>query len=639
MIVIDQSGSVSAENFVKEKNFAAGLVDNLLEDDPRAQIGIVAFGGKSCVKMGTGQLDAYSCRKLTDAYSRDSSFNGGLSDCKERCLAAYKCAAYNYREGGHYRECALFNTRTTEPSDYSSARDCDYFETLPDCTPTTVDLVQKLSAVGASTTRDAIRKIDQPFNAYTPTADAIFLAQQQFLQNRRNGVALDMYVISDGIPNSPLPGDDSKKAREAAAAAKTSNITIISIGVGITKDSATEVLRDIASNPKEVYAYPSIPSFDELEKRVFEFSKLACHDIHRITPECGEDGTLIDIFGENFYDTKKVGCKFTSTLDSSKSVTAAATRISSSQMQCTAESLVKGQYYLEVTIDGYSFTNDNKVFTVTGANEPCPVAVAEGMIDSPSSTDVVSSGLSSQAQDFWWLGLLIPLLLLCCLVPLLFYLCRKKESSEQKAEAVSTDEVDIETPAEVAPSSAEPEAYAPKPGKKHKWEVVGSSYIGFGKGKMNVDWNGHAPESAPHEQTRKMVSPSASRRSISQMLFGYGDETHDTAAYGADDDDTEKSRSCWSRLCCVGANKPAKRAANAATSLQMPPHVNQTPTVEAPAAATAASAASDDKPSVPNLPVGWEELKTEEGDVYFENREKQLTQWERPSTSQLQPTT
>ena len=96
MIVIDQSGSVSAENFVKEKNFAAGLVDNLLEDDPRAQIGIVAFGGKSCVKMGTGQLDAYSCRKLTDAYSRDSSFNGGLSDCKEVMSCDCTHALLNY---------------------------------------------------------------------------------------------------------------------------------------------------------------------------------------------------------------------------------------------------------------------------------------------------------------------------------------------------------------------------------------------------------------------------------------------------------------------------------------------------------------------------------------------------------------
>merc|ERR1712227_135264 len=45
----------------------------------------------------------------------------------------------------------------------------------------------------------------------------------------------------------------------------------------------------------------------------------------------------------------------------------------------------------------------------------------------------------------------------------------------------------------VAPLSQEP----PKEQGKYKWNIVPSAYIGFGKGKMDVDWAGKVPDSAP----------------------------------------------------------------------------------------------------------------------------------------------
>jgi len=37
---------------------------------------------------------------------------------------------------------------------------------------------------------------------------------------------------------------------------------------------------------------------------------------------------------------------------------------------------------------------------------------------------------------------------------------------------------------------------------QHKWRRISTAYIGYGKGKMDVDWGGDAPESAPGERKK-----------------------------------------------------------------------------------------------------------------------------------------
>jgi hypothetical protein len=120
---------------------------------------------------------------------------------------------------------------------------------------------------------------------------------------------------------------------------------------------------------------------------------------------------------------------------------------------------------------------------------------------------------ATEEDSLWWLGLLIPLLLLCFLLPLLVYLKKKPKKEKAPVPTEEPDQIELEKPLPEEAhlvQTADADAAKPASSPPKKWKVVSSAYIGYGKGKMDVDWAGDAPASAPHALKRFQVQEGAS---------------------------------------------------------------------------------------------------------------------------------
>jgi len=153
----------------------------------------------------------------------------------------------------------------------------------------------------------------------------------------------------------------------------------------------------------------------------------------------------------------------------------------------------------------------------------------------------------TEAAATWWPWLFFLLLpLLCCL--LLGALCcrrrRPKEQPKQRPQPVSTQET---VPEDETFQIEGLEAPSVPPDSPHRWKVQPAAYIGFGKAKMDVNWNGEAPESAPHALKRQRVPVNTNTLEDPVEGVPLTPESHAVA----NANQQPKKRGCCPWLCCI----------------------------------------------------------------------------------------
>lgn len=120
---------------------------------------------------------------------------------------------------------------------------------------------------------------------------------------------------------------------------------------------------------------------------------------------------------------------------------------------------------------------------------------------------------------WWWLLVLLALLFLLCLLAAWRVRRRERKEAVPPKEPVVYAAV-LTTPVS-APVISTPveEPSTPADNGKFKWSVTPSAYIGYGKGKMEVDWGGSVPDSAPHAIKRKKIQAPENQplKTIDQM--------------------------------------------------------------------------------------------------------------------------
>jgi len=98
------------------------------------------------------------------------------------------------------------------------------------------------------------------------------------------------------------------------------------------------------------------------------------------------------------------------------------------------------------------------------------------------------------------------------------------------------------------------------PSSPQKWKVQPAAYIGFGKGKMDVNWNGEAPESAPHALKRQQV-PANTLGDVEGAPLTPGG-LGPVPGGGGGGGGRARQRGCCPWLCCVGAQEEPRYPRN-----------------------------------------------------------------------------
>lgn len=657
-ILLDQSGSIGASDFAIAKQFATELGSGLLAANRETHVGLIAFGGQTCVILpAVATYGKDSCRDSREAYKSYST--GYPSECKEICQDEKECKAVT-----HYKEsstCALYRTIATPETRFYEDSTCTYLEIIPGCVNTDVDNIVQLGNHDTAYLTKQIQAIEQPYLSSTPTGLAIDEAVKMIESRGRGNVSQILFLVTDGMPT------DERAARRAASIAKGKKFTLATIGVDI-KDQTKQLLMDISSEPTNIYANPNIPSYTELLNNIERLIDEQCFYIENISPTCGASGTTIDIVGHNLYSTSDFACVFVNTNDPSQRIEQPAQHVNDSNARCPTDNLPEGTWFVEVTVDGLGITENENAFLVSNNTNVCASMLNQG----GGSTNMLNVDEEGLCQELW-ICILIPLLalLLCLLIPLAYYLSKKtksKKPAEKGYHVGAPAAPPLQTKAQpVVPPSAAPAAapedveLVPKAANpppevndgKYKWQVKSSSYIGFGKGKMDVEWKGDVPESAPHAIKRQKVKdekgtlrgdPLPQSEQEADDLEANGGrggndaDVHGRGMHGADYDyevEGTQQQSWWRRmLCCCCAGKTAKKtpttaayapAASTQAAAMMP---TTTPATPVPVLLPK----NEDPPAANNsaLPPGWEELTTDDGEVYYEHRDNQVTQWERP---------
>lgn len=333
----------------------------------------------------------------------------------------------------------------------------------------------------------------------TPTDQAIAAARTQFALHGRNDTSRVLFLVTDGRPETGIINADVSKslANETvieAMLAKREGISIIT--VGITLDASTQqLMNQIASNPAEDYSYPDVNSFDELVTRLPSILATTCFYISDVTPNVGCAGDTIAVSGDNFFATDDfLRCRFTFA-DGERFFTRGQ-HFNHTLMYCVVppKPLESSSFALvEVTTDGQGYTDNGFTFQY---RRNC------GERDDNITALGVVTGAERGIATWWpWLFFLL-LPLLCCLLLCLWCLRRRKDKEQiVQAQAVPQNTLPEEETFQIEGL----ETNSVSPNSPKKWKVQPSAYIGFGKGKMDVNWNGEAPESAPHAQKRQLA--------------------------------------------------------------------------------------------------------------------------------------
>jgi len=446
MVLIDTSESISPDNLSTEKTFARQLVDTLLESHSKTHIGVVSFGPV----ITQVPLGAHSNTVL------DSAING------------------------------IFHDR-------------DFFGQI---------------------------------QGQTPTHRALESAGYEFQVSGRKDVARVVFLITDGAPNDP------QSAMDVAKDLKRSGVNVVTIGIALAKsqadiDSQPQVQQAIFENPElrdyykvdyfmsEMASEPaslffhSITNFNSLQLALPSITSQTCSYVDAVAPACGPVGTKLTVKGYHLYNTKslRVFFDFGPALGVRK---VAATWVSDEEVfviipeqgfpTLTNES-DRFVATVEVSLDGTAVTTTNRQqYQFRLANDISPCFSAVGVFDRVPVA-------SAEEDSLWWLGLLIPLLLLCFLLPLFVYVKKKPKKEKAPVPTEEPDQIELEKPLPEEAhlvQSADADAAKPASSPPKKWKVVSSAYIGYGKGKMDVDWAGDAPASAPHALKRFQVQEGAS---------------------------------------------------------------------------------------------------------------------------------
>jgi len=192
---------------------------------------------------------------------------------------------------------------------------------------------------------------------------------------------------------------------------------------------------------------------------------------------------------------------------------------------------------VEVTTDGRGYTDNGLTFQYQA---DCLEHRSDDNI-----TAFVARPVSERGVADWWPWLFFLLLpLLCCL--LLCCICcrrRRKPKEQQRAQVVSTTET---SPEEEAFQIEGLETNSVSPSSPRKWKVQPAAYIGFGKGKMDVNWNGEAPESAPHSLKRQPIPANTLEDPVVGIPLTPLNLAHVAGGRRV------KNRGCCPWLCCVG---------------------------------------------------------------------------------------
>lgn len=519
----------------------------------------------------------------------------------------------------------------------------------------------------------------------TPTDQALKNAEAQFTLRGRKNVVKIVFLITDGVPNDP------DAASRAASSIKSSGVTVVTIGVGLEESQkqlnaqgftnlrVTDILGNIASNPRFFY---DVQNFGNLISELPNIVSETCTYVERLYPACAPRATNVTIIGYHLYNSSSLRVQFDFGNDMGNgaylgTLDLPAHWVSNSEIVVTipdswsqGTNISKAVATVEVSLNGKTISTTNGIkfeFRLAGDHSPCSLGMLAGG----------AAPVAAASSDLWWLGVLIPLVLLCLLLPFLCMWCRRRRPEQKGAAAVPQHEQADAVP--VAQAIMEDVVLVPKPepvpptGPK-KWLIHSSSYIGFGKGKMDVNWNGEAPPTAPHAlkrvELKDPTEPDAAQGPqadgaevlVADSVVGYNE--------GFSTKPTTETPGCFDVVfgCCFknkakpaskpSAFKPASAAsAPSAPASKVQPDVNQ---VDARAAIAAALRSAPpvrlsqpvsqpiSAPTVVHqlvqplplpvapprsqrvLPPGWEMLYADDGRAYYENRDLQLTQWEEP---------
>jgi hypothetical protein len=274
-----------------------------------------------------------------------------------------------------------------------------------------------------------------------------------------------------------------------------------------------------------------VTSFDELIIKLPTILASSCFYIQSVTPAIGCAGDTISVIGENLFATDTfLKCRFT--YFTGEQVLVQGHHQNNTLMHCVVPDKIgtATAAIVEVTTDGLGFTDNGFSFQYVancGQNFTA-LAIAP-----------VAEGIT------WWPWLFFLLLPLLCCFLLGAWCCRRrkpKEQRQQRSQAVPTQETAAEEDFQI--EGLDTSNVPPVSGK---WKVQPAAYIGFGKGKMDVNWNGEAPESAPHSLKRQQIPANT----LENPVEGHPLTSSGSLAHVAGGSRQAKKRCCpW--LCCVG---------------------------------------------------------------------------------------
>jgi hypothetical protein len=377
----------------------------------------------------------------------------------------------------------------------------------------------------------------------TPTNQAIATARKQFELNGRKDTSRVVFLITDGKPETGIFLVDKVVSQPLAnetlieaAAAKKQGISIVTVGIALDNNTQ-QLMNQIASNPPEDYSYPNVTSFDELIIKLPTILASSCFYISDITPAVGCSGDTIAVIGENLFATDAfLKCRFTF-LNGEHSIVRGH-HWNNTLMHCVVPDRIGmvTSAIVEVTTDGRGFTDNGFTFQYATTCD-------QQRDDNATALGVVPV---TEASALWWPWLFFLLLpLLCCLLFAAWcWRRRKPKEKQQRTQAVPTQET---VPEEEAFQIEGLDTSPVPPASPQKWRVQPAAYIGFGKGKMDVNWNGEAPESAPHALKREQIPANTLENPVEGTPLTSG-----SLAYVAEGSGQAKKRRCCPWLCCVG---------------------------------------------------------------------------------------
>lgn len=140
---------------------------------------------------------------------------------------------------------------------------------------------------------------------WTPTPEGIRQGCEDLLTNGRPGVNKVAVVVTDGIPRDAAGIFPPNFTTDMAKKYKDKGVLMITVGVNIGTDlEAKKIITDSASDPKEFFAIPDVPTFQTLiDTTIPQLLGLMCFYVEQITaPGCllANKATELQILGDGF---------------------------------------------------------------------------------------------------------------------------------------------------------------------------------------------------------------------------------------------------------------------------------------------------------------------------------------------------